>query len=109
MAHGVTHRGSGRGPTTVADASHLDAADAARAVAIRRDRLIDRQREPYAYSEKRQAEIDMLGEVWRLYRAFDDARHKPPVLTTDEELLNFRREQALWANRHRPKGRDIGT
>ncbi len=70
----MTHRGSGRGPHTVEHASHLDAADAARAVALRRDRLIVRQRVPYAFNAKRQAEIDMLGEVWRLYRAFDDAR-----------------------------------
>lgn len=71
----MTHRGSGRGPTTVADASHLDAADAAAAVALRRDRLVARQQRPYAYSAQRQAEIDMLGEVWRLYRAYDDRPH----------------------------------
>lgn len=71
----MSHRGSGRGPTTVADASHLDAADAARAVALRRDRLIARQRN--GYDLKRAAEIDMLGDVWRLYRDFDDARHAP--------------------------------
>ena len=68
----MTHRGSGRGPHTVEHASHLDAADAARAVALRRDRLVGRQRS--GFDPKRQAEIDMLGEVWRLYRAFDDAR-----------------------------------
>ena len=33
----MSHRGSGRGPNTVADASHLDAADLARAVAMRHD------------------------------------------------------------------------
>lgn len=68
----MTHRRSGRGPHTVEHASHLDAADAARAVARRRDRFVARQR--ISYDPKRQAEIDMLGEVWRLYRAFDDAR-----------------------------------
>ena len=103
----MSRRGSGRGPTTVADASHLDPADAALAVALRRDRLVTRQREEY--SAKRQAEIDMLGEVWRLYRAFDDARHEPPPLTADEEMMKFIREQALWADKHRPKGQDMGA
>ena len=73
----MSHRGSGRGPTTIADASHLDAADAAKAVALRRDRLVARQREPYKYDPKRQLEIDMLAKVYDLYRAFDDARHSP--------------------------------
>ncbi len=75
----MTHRGSGRGPTTIADASHLDAADAARSVAIRRDRLVARQREPYKFDAKRQLEIDMLAKVYDLYRAFDDARRAPPT------------------------------
>lgn len=70
----MTHRGSGRGPYTVEHASHLDAADAARAVALRRDRLVGRQRREH--SAERQLEIDMLGEVWRLYRAFDNLRHQ---------------------------------
>ncbi len=69
------HRGSGRGPHAVERASHLDAADAARAVALRRDRLVVRQRS--GYDPKRQAEIDMLGEVWRLYRGFDESRRAP--------------------------------
>lgn len=75
----MSHRGSGRGPTTVADASHLDAADMAQAFAIRRDRLVARQLVPYAYSATRQAEIDLLARVYDLYRAFDDARHTPPA------------------------------
>lgn len=73
----MSHRGSGRGPNTVADASHLDAADLARAVAMRHDMLVARQRVPYAGDPKRQLEIDTLAAVWRLLRAFDDARHAP--------------------------------
>lgn len=80
----MTHRGSGRGPHTVEQASHLDAADAARAVALRRDRLVGRQR--HNFDSKRQAEIDMLGEVWRLYRGFDEARNED-IMTTDDRLI----------------------
>lgn len=74
----MSHRGSGRGPNTIADASHLDAADLAQAVAIRRDRLVKRQSEPYKWSAERQGEIVALGEVWRILRAYDDQRHAPP-------------------------------
>ncbi len=74
----MSHRGSRRGPNTIADASHLDAADLAQAVAIRRDRLAKRQSAPCRWNAERQGEIDVLGEVWRLLRAYDDQRHAPP-------------------------------
>ena len=61
----MTHRGSGRGPHTIEHASHLDAADLARAVAIRRDRLVARQMEALAWSPGRADEIHALGEVYR--------------------------------------------
>lgn len=38
--------------------------------------LVARQRAPYAYSAKRQTEIDLLATVYDLFRAFDDARHE---------------------------------
>jgi hypothetical protein len=107
----VSHRGSGRGPTTVADASHLDAADAAKAVALRRDRLVARQRELYKYDLKRQAEIDMLSEVWRLYRAFDDARRLPAPMsmpTPDREMQRLVFEDTIARHRHRHRQSDIG-
>ena len=75
----MSHRGSGRGPNTIACASHLGAADLAQAIAIRRDRLVKRQSEPYKWNAERQGEIDVLGEVHRLLRAYDDQRHAPPV------------------------------
>jgi hypothetical protein len=66
------HRGSGRGPHAVEHASHLDARDAAAAVARRRDRLEARQRAEF--NATRAAEIDMLAAVFRLYRGFADWR-----------------------------------
>lgn len=75
----MNHRGSGRSPNTVADASHLDAADMAQVFALRRDRLVARQLAPYAYSAKRQAEIDLLAKAYDLYRAFNDARNAHPI------------------------------
>lgn len=71
----VSHRGSGRGPHTVDDASRMDASEWAAAVAIRRDRLVALQRVPYRWDAKRQAEIDALGAVHRLFVAFDTGRH----------------------------------
>lgn len=62
------HRGSGRGPHTVEHASHLDAEDAARSVALRRDRLVARQRA--GYDPKRAAEIEMLAAVHSMYTGF---------------------------------------
>ena len=76
---GVSHRGSGRDPNTIANASHLDAADLAQAISIRRDRLVKRQSASYAWNAERQGEIDMLGEVYRLLRAYDEQRHAPPL------------------------------
>lgn len=74
----MSHRGSGRGPNTIADASHLDAADLARVFAIRRDRLIKRQLEPYKWNAERQGEINVLAKAYDLLRAYDDQRHAPP-------------------------------
>ena len=74
----MSHRGSGRGPNTIADASHLGADDLAKAITIRRDRLVKRQSEPYKWNAERQGEIDALGEAWRILRAYDDQRHAPP-------------------------------
>lgn len=74
----MSHRGSGRGPNTIADASHLDAADLARVLAIRRDRLVKRQMEPYKWNAERQGEIDVLAKAYDLLRAYDDQRHAPP-------------------------------
>ena len=70
----MTHRGSGRGPHTIEHASHLDAADLAQAVAIRRDRLVARQRESLAWSPGRADEIHTLGEVHRDLAALVDRR-----------------------------------
>ena len=74
----MSHRGSGRGPNTIANASHLGAADMAKVFALRRDRLVKRQMEPYKWNAERQGEIDVLGEVHRLLRAYDDRRHAAP-------------------------------
>lgn len=68
----MTHRGSGRGPHTIEHASHLDAADLAQAVAIRRDRLVARQREGWA--ESRADEIHTLAAVYDHLRAFTERR-----------------------------------
>ena len=57
----VSHRGSGRGP-----------------FAIRRDRLIKRQLEPYKWNAERQGEINVLAKAYDLLRAYDDQRHAPP-------------------------------
>lgn len=97
------HRGSGRGPTTVACASHMDAKEAAQAVALRRDRLIARQQVPYAWHAGRQAEIDMLGDVWRLYRAFNDAQR------AEADAHKEHIDAALYTDRHRPRRSDIGA
>ena len=70
----MTHRGSGRGPHTIEHASHLDAADLAQAVALRRDRLVARQRESLAWSPGRADEIYTLGEVHRDLVALVDRR-----------------------------------
>ena len=67
------HRGSGRGPHTIEHASHLDAADLAQAVALRRDRLVARQRE-LAWSPGRADEAHTLGEVHRDLAALVDRR-----------------------------------
>lgn len=104
----MTHRGSGRGPHTVEHASHLDAADLAQAVALRRDRLVARQRVPYQADPKRQAEIDMLGEIYRLLRAFDEARQPTSNPASDEETQRLIFEDALAAHRRRPRQSDIG-
>ena len=77
----MSHRGSGRGPHTVSDASHLDAADLARAVALRRDRLVARQRVPYAADQKRQLEIAMC------------LASGPRVLLLDEPLAGMGAEE----------------
>ena len=68
------HRGSGRGPNTIEHASHLDAADLMQAVAIRRDRLVARQREALAWSPGRADEIHVLSEVYRELAALVDRR-----------------------------------
>jgi hypothetical protein len=68
------HRGSGRGPHTIEHASHLDAADLAQAVAIRRDRLVARQLVPYAWSPSRADEIHVLGETHRDLTALVERR-----------------------------------
>ena len=74
----VTHRGSGRGPNTIEHASHLSAVDLASAVAIRRDRLVKRQRVPYGADARRQDEIDTLGTIHRLLVAFELRRLERP-------------------------------
>ena len=73
------HRGSGRGPHVVEHASHLDAADLAQAVAIRRDRLVARQLAPYAWSPGRADEIHALGEVHRDLAALVERRRAGPI------------------------------
>jgi hypothetical protein len=73
------HRGSGRGPHVVEHASHLDAADLAQAVALRRDRLVARQLAPYAWSPGRADEIHALGEVHRELAALVDRRLAGPI------------------------------
>ena len=106
---GVSHRGSGRDPNTIANASHLDAADLAQAISIRRDRLVKRQSASYAWNAERQGEIDMLGEVYRLLRAYDEQRHAPPLgvipEASEHDRLLFEDSQRRRLN----KGRDIGT
>lgn len=69
------HRGSGRGPHTIEHASHMDAADLAQAVAIRRDRLVARQLAPYQWSPSRADEVHTLGEAHRLLAGFIERRH----------------------------------
>lgn len=75
----MTHRGSGRGPNVVEHASHLSAADLAAAVALRRDRLVARQRVPYPADLRRQDEIDTLGDIHRMLVAFEVRRLARPV------------------------------
>ena len=74
----VTHRGSGRGPNVVERASHLSAADLAASVALRRDRLVARQRVPYQADPRRQDEIDTLGRIHRELVAFELRRLARP-------------------------------
>ncbi len=74
----MSHRGSGRDPNTIANASHLDAADLAQAIALRRDRLVKRQSAPYQWNAERQGEINVLAKAYDLLRAYDDQRHAPP-------------------------------
>lgn len=74
----MTHRGSGRGPNTVEHASHLSAADLAASVALRRDRLVARQRVPYQADPRRQDEIDTLGRIHRELVAFELRRLARP-------------------------------
>lgn len=76
----MTHRGSGRGPHTIEHASHLDAADLAQAVALRRDRLVARQREALAWSPGRADEIHVLGEIHRELAALVDRRRAGEIL-----------------------------
>jgi len=73
------HRGSGRGPHTIEHASHLDAEDLARAVAIRRDRLVARQTAALAWSPGRADEIHVLGELYRQLAALLDRRRQAEI------------------------------
>lgn len=74
----MTHRGSGRGPNTIEHASHLSAADLAHAVALRRDRLVARQRVPYQAAPRRADEIEVLGDIHRMLVAFELRRLERP-------------------------------
>lgn len=74
----MTHRGSGRGPHVVEHASHLSAADLAAAVALRRDRLVGRQRGLVKADARRQDEIDTLGRIHRDLVAFEVRRLARP-------------------------------
>lgn len=75
-------------------ASCMDASEWCVAIAARRDRLVERQRARPKASPKRQAEIDMLGLLYRAVRAFDEARHTGGDLV--ELMARYQRaEQAL--------------
>ena len=73
------HRGSGRGPHVVELASHLDAEDLARAVAIRRDRLVARQSATLTWSPGRADEIHELGELYRRLAELVERRLAGPI------------------------------
>lgn len=62
-------------------ASCMDTSEWLTAIALRRDRLIARARGAVRAEPKRQAEIDMLGLMYRAVRAFDLARHNGEDLT----------------------------